>query len=141
MTRNRFRRILDDAGEATTLIGAGSTFRGDFTGKGSFIIGGKVIGDSDIDGTVTLAVGGSWEGTLRARDIIVSGNVQGEVTARGKLEIGATAHVEGTVSGAEIAIAQGAVVTGGVHVTGATQVTRFAEKRTQSSDRNDDHDE
>jgi cytoskeletal protein CcmA (bactofilin family) len=141
MTRNRFRRILDDAGETTTLIGAGTSFRGDFTGKGSFIVGGNVIGDCDIDGTVTLAVGGSWEGHLRARDVVVSGSIQGEVTARGKLEIGATAHVEGTVTGAEIAIAQGAVVTGGVHVTGAAQVTRFTEKRAPSSDRNDDYDE
>ena len=141
MTRNRLRRILDDAGEATTLIGAGCTFRGDFSGKGGFIIGGNIIGDCDIDGTVTLAMGGSWEGNLRAHDIVVSGSVQGEVTARGKLEIGPTAHVEGTVTGAEIAIAQGAVVTGGVHVTAGKQVTHFTEKRAQSSEPNDDYDE
>jgi cytoskeletal protein CcmA (bactofilin family) len=133
MTRNRLRRILDDAGEATTLIGAGCTFRGDFSGKGGFIIGGNIIGDCDIDGTVTLAIGGTWQGNLRALDVIVAGSVQGEVTARGKLEIGATARVEGIVSGAEIAIAQGAVVTGGVHVTGGSGVTRFTEKRTQRS--------
>jgi cytoskeletal protein CcmA (bactofilin family) len=139
MTRNRLRRILDDAGETTTLIGAGSTFRGDFSGKGSFIIGGSIIGDCDIDGTVTLAIGGSWQGNLRAYDVVVAGSVQGEVTARGKLEIGSTARVQGTVSGAEIAIAEGAVVTGGMHVTGTTtQVTRFTEKRGQRSGSFDD---
>jgi cytoskeletal protein CcmA (bactofilin family) len=129
MTRNRFRRILDDAGETTTLIGAGSTFRGDFTGQGSFIVGGTVIGDCDVDGTVTLSLGGSWQGNLRAHDIVIAGSVQGEVTASGKLEIGATARVEGTISGAEIAIAEGAVIHGGMHMTGAARVTRFTEKR------------
>jgi cytoskeletal protein CcmA (bactofilin family) len=128
MSRNRLRRILDDAGETTTLIGAGSTFRGDFTGKGSFIVGGSVIGDCDIEGTVTLSVGGTWQGNMRAHDIVLAGSVQGEVTARGKLEIGATARVEGTIAGAEIAIAEGAVIDGGMHMTGA-RITHFTEKR------------
>jgi cytoskeletal protein CcmA (bactofilin family) len=128
MTRNRLRRILDDAGDPTTLIGEGCTFRGDFSGKGNFIVGGAVVGDCDIDGTVTLAVGGSWEGHLRARDVVLAGSVRGEVTAQGKLEIGATARVEGTIAGAEIAIAEGAVIEGGMHVTGS-RVTRFTEKR------------
>ena len=41
----------------------------------------------------------------------------------------ATARVEGTISGAEIAIAEGAVIHGGMHMTGAARVTRFTEKR------------
>lgn len=133
MTRSRLRRILDDAGETTTLIGAGTTFRGDFSGKGSFIIGGNIVGDCDIDGTVTLAVGGLWQGNLRAHDVVVAGSVEGAVTAHGKLEIGATAHVEGTISGAEIAIAEGAIIKGGMHVTGGSGVTRFSEKRSRGS--------
>ena len=129
MARNKLRRILDDAGKTTTLIGAGSTFKGDFTGKGSFIVGGAVVGDCDVDGTLTLAIGGSWRGNLRARDVILAGSVQGEVTAERKLEIGATARVEGTVNGAEIAVAEGAVIDGAMHVTSAAAVTRFTEKR------------
>jgi cytoskeletal protein CcmA (bactofilin family) len=138
MGRNRLRRILDDAGETTTLIGAGSTFRGDFTGKGSFIVGGSVIGDCDIDGTVTLSVGGAWQGNMRAHDIVLAGSVQGEVTARGKLEISATARVEGTIAGAEIAIAEGAIIDGGMHMTGAARITRFTEKRSAASGLDDD---
>lgn len=134
MTRKRLRRILDDAGKTTTLIGAGSTFKGDFAGKGSFIIGGAVVGDCEVEGTVTLAIGGSWRGNLRARDVILAGSVQGEVTAERKLEIGATARVEGTVSGAEIAVAEGAVIDGSMHVTSAAAVTRFTEKRTSAAD-------
>ena len=129
MTRNRFRRMLDDAGETTTLVGEGSTFRGDFSGKGSFIIGGTIVGDCDVDGTVTLAAGGSWEGHLRARDVVIAGRVRGEVTAQRKLEIGATARVEGSISGAEIAVAEGAVIEGSMHVTSGARVTRFTEKR------------
>jgi cytoskeletal protein CcmA (bactofilin family) len=121
--------MLDDAAEATTLIGEGSTFRGDFTGKGTFIIGGAIIGDCEIDGVVTLAAGGSWQGHLRARDVVIAGSVRGEVTAQGKVEVGATARVEGTISGAEIAVAEGAVIDGEMHVTGGTRVTRFTEKR------------
>jgi cytoskeletal protein CcmA (bactofilin family) len=132
MTRNRLRRILDDAGKTTTLIGAGSTFEGDFTGKGSFIIGGAVVGDCEVDGTVTLAIGGSWRGNLRARDVILAGSVQGGVAAERKVEIGATARVEGTVSGAEIAVAEGAVIDGEMHVTSSAPVTRFTEKRTSA---------
>ena len=129
MTRNRLRRMLDDAGETTTLIGEGSTFRGDFNGKGSFIIGGTIVGDCDVDGTVTLAAGGSWEGHLRARDVVIAGTVRGEVTAQRKLEIAPTARVEGTIAGAEIAVAEGAVIEGAMRVTSGARVTRFTEKR------------
>lgn len=133
MSRNRLRRILDGAGETTTLIGAGSTFRGDFSGKGSFIVGGTVIGDCEIDGTVTLSAGGTWEGNLRATDVVIAGTIRGEVTAQNKLEIGATARVQGSVTGTEIAIAEGAVVDGGVHMTGGGRITRFTEKRAASA--------
>jgi cytoskeletal protein CcmA (bactofilin family) len=137
MTRNRLRRILDGAGETTTLIGAGSTFRGDFTGKGSFIVAGAVIGDCDVDGTVTLSAGGSWQGNLRAHDIVIAGTVRGEVTAHGKLELGPTARVEGTIAGAEIAIAEGAIIEGGMHMTGAGRIMRFTEKRTAGASGSD----
>jgi cytoskeletal protein CcmA (bactofilin family) len=87
---------------------------------------------------VTLAIGGSWRGNLRARDVILAGSVQGEVAAERKLEIGATARVEGTVSGAEIAVAEGAVIDGTMHVTSAAAVTRFTEKRASAADTAED---
>lgn len=134
MARKSERRMLDRGGGIATLLGEGSSFNGDFTGRGSFIVSGEVVGDCDIDGTLTLARSGHWRGNIRARAIIIAGKVDGEVIAEGQLELSPTARVSGSVTGSEIAIAEGAVIDGGVHVTGGSRVTRFQEKRQDAPD-------
>ncbi len=132
MQRKKDRDTTDVTGETTTLLGQGSSFRGDLAGTGSFIIGGQVTGECDIDGTLTLSIGGSWHGSIRARDVIVAGRVEGEVHASGKLEITSTAQVTGDVSGAEIAIAEGAVIDGGMSVSNRPNLDSFESKRVSS---------
>jgi cytoskeletal protein CcmA (bactofilin family) len=92
------------------------------------VICGTVEGDCDIDGPLTLAVGGSWQGTLRATDIVVAGTVQGDVIASQRVEIAGTARVTGSLSGHSIAVAEGAIIEGEIKVTNGTPL-KFEEKR------------
>jgi cytoskeletal protein CcmA (bactofilin family) len=93
------------------------------------MINGEVDGQCDIEGTVILAKGGFWRGTIKADSVIVTGTLEGEIQASGGVEIGETARVSGSVSGESIAVAEGALVEGSMQTTGQDRPTAFVEKR------------
>ena len=127
----KFRRFMDSASESTTLVGEGTRFVGQFSGCGHFVICGEVEGDCELDGSLTIAVDGRWNGTIRAENVVIAGQVRGEVQASGQLEVAASARVAGSLSGASIAIAEGAIIEGGVNVSGRSDPIAFSEKRTE----------
>lgn len=123
------RRIHDASAGPGTLISEGCKIKGAITGRGNFMINGEVDGECDIEGTVTLAKDGLWRGTIKADSVIVAGTIEGDIYAAGGIEIGDTARISGTVSGASIAVAEGAIVEGLMQTTGRDNPTDFGEKR------------
>jgi cytoskeletal protein CcmA (bactofilin family) len=123
------RRIQDSGSGPTTFIAPTTQIVGKISGKGPFVFCGTVEGDCDIDGPVTLAPGGNWQGTIRATDIVVAGTVQGDVIAKQRVEIAGTARITGSLSGNSIAVAEGAVIEGEIKVTSGTTPVKFEEKR------------
>ncbi len=69
------------------------------------------------------------QGSIRANNVIVSGHIEGDITAAGKVEITNTARISGTVTAEAIAVAEGAVVEGVMKTTGHTEPLEFIEKR------------
>lgn len=129
MSESRLRRMRDQSTGKATLINEGCKINGEITGSGNFQINGEVAGDCDIDGTVQLAGSGYWQGSIRAGNVIVAGHIEGDITARGKVEITNTARITGTVTGEAIAVAEGAVVEGVMKTTGQSEPLEFVEKR------------
>lgn len=129
MKDSQSRRLRDRSTGPATLISEGCKIEGLITGDGDFQISGEIDGDCDIKGTVTLAQGGIWSGTIKAGNVIVAGHVEGDIIANGNVEITQTAKISGTVSGEAIAVAEGAVVEGVMQTTGRSKPQEFAEKR------------
>jgi len=129
MNEAKRRRLRDHSSGAATLINEGCKITGVIGGSGDFLINGEIEGDCDIDGTLTLARNGLWRGLIKAGTVIVSGHVEGDVVAAGKVEIAASARIVGTVSGDAIAVAEGAVVEGVMKTTGQADPIEFVEKR------------
>ena len=127
-----FRRFMDSASDSTTLLGEGTRFVGQFGGAGNFVVCGEVEGDCELEGSLTIAVDGRWNGTIRAENVVIAGQVNGEVQASGQLEVAASARVIGSLTGASIAIAEGAIIEGGVNVSGPSEPSAFSEKRSES---------
>jgi cytoskeletal protein CcmA (bactofilin family) len=131
------RRLTDRIGAPATLVGVDARIEGRISGKGHFLVAGTVVGDAEVDGAVTLAAGGRWEGNIEADDIVISGELKGEVRARGSLEITGQARIQGRIAAARVAMAEGSVVDGEVRVTGDGEVRatgegsvkRFEERR------------
>lgn len=123
------RRIRDHASGPTTYLAPETHFAGTLSGPGAFVICGIVEGDSNIDGPVTLANGGTWRGKLQATDVIVAGTVEGDVVATRRVEIASSAHVRGSLSGLSIAVEQGAVIEGDIHIASGEDPVVFSERR------------
>lgn len=126
------RRIQDSVRGPATYIAATTRIVGEISGDGAFIFAGRVEGNCDIDGPVTLAETGHWVGTLKATDIIVAGTVDGDVIANGRVEISGTARVAGSLAGNSIAVAEGAVIEGEIKVLSGAKPIQFEEKRSQA---------
>ena len=129
MSESRLRRMRDQSTGKATLINEGCKITGEITGDGSFQINGEVAGDCDISGTVQLARNGYWLGSIRADNVVIAGHIEGDITAKGKIEITHTARISGTVTGEAIAVAEGAVVEGVMKTTGQSEPLEFVEKR------------
>lgn len=123
------RRIQDSSSGPTTYIAPATKIVGTITGDGAYVFCGTVEGDCDINGPITLAEGGRWKGTLRATDVVVSGEVDGDVIARQRVEISGTARITGSLAGHSIAVAEGAVIDGELRVMSGGEALSFAEKR------------
>ena len=94
--------------------------------------GMKVVGDCETDGT--LRIEGAVQGAVRAgkavvigkdglvigdiltQDAVVSGRVEGSVTAESRLELQATCRIDGEVSTPRLQLEEGAVLNGSVNM-------------------------
>jgi len=123
------RRLLDRLGGSPTLIGADARFEGDIETSGPLALNGTVVGDGVVHGALAIASGAHWHGRVRAATAVVAGAITGELMVEGKLEIGKTAVIRGSVHARTLAIANGALIDGGLTVTGDAPVLRFEEKR------------
>ncbi len=133
------RRLRDKPSGPATLISEGCKITGTLSGSGDFMISGEVEGDCDLSGSVSITRQGIWKGKLKARSVIIAGTVDGDIVANGRVEIGDTARITGTVSGEAIAVAEGAVVEGSMKTTGRAAPTEFVEKRGSSDGDHGDH--
>lgn len=123
------RRLLDKLGGSPTVLGESTHFIGNLVSVGPFVLFGKLRGDGRIDGPLHVASTAHWEGDIEATQAIIAGHITGSLAIAGKLEIGKSAVIHGSVTAQTIAIAQGAVVDGDIRVTGQTPIVRFEEKR------------
>lgn len=123
------RRLFDRVSGAPTLLGAGSRFEGRLEAQGPVVLAGVLVGDGEIRGALSVAVGAHWHGDVHAHAAVIAGRVTGNISVDDKLEIGKGAVIRGNVRAKSLAIAHGAVVDGELQVAGEQPVVRFEEKR------------
>ena len=133
----RRRRTLDRV-RFTVVIGPEMFFRGTLRGDDHTLVYGQVEGDADLDGTLALSAGGYWEGDITAANVVLAGEVHGNVTARTKLEIASSARIYGNLRSPVIAMAEGAVHEADGRIARRTRMIRFDERR---EDKHEDNEE
>jgi cytoskeletal protein CcmA (bactofilin family) len=91
--------------------GQSIVIKGDITGSEDLVIAGRVEGSITLNGRVlTLAEGSHMVGDVSAGTVIVSGQIDGTIDAKTRLDIKSTAVVRGKLSTARLVVADGSVL-------------------------------
>jgi len=95
-----------------TVIGPQCVVRGRLEGSGIVRVQGRFEGEIATEGDVIVGEEGELVANVRARDVLVGGQIRGDVQATGKLELLASGRLAGDVNARQLVIAEGAVFTG-----------------------------
>lgn len=118
-----------DPNTTDTLIGEGTVFDGKIKSTAGIRIEGKVIGDVDCGGDVTVGEKGNVQSNVIARNVMIAGEIHGNVTAKGKLTISAKGKLFGNILAGSLSIEEGGVFQGNSRMETASTV---AKKDTQA---------
>ena len=99
-----------------TLIGQASRVSGDLDFAGGLHLDGSIAGNvrADPSQTSSLSISetGSIDGNVEARNVMLNGSVRGDIVARERVVLGATARVQGNVYYGVIEMTLGAQIMG-----------------------------
>ncbi|MHB8815061.1 MAG: bactofilin family protein [Steroidobacteraceae bacterium] len=99
-----------------TLIAKSVKVNGDVEFAGGMHLDGQVAGgvraDSRAPASLSVSGTGSIEGPVEVTDLLLHGTVRGDIVARGRVVLGASARVEGNVYYGVIEMTLGAQITG-----------------------------
>ena len=111
-----FGRDSKTNGRIDTLVGKSAKVQGDVEFTGGLHLDGRVAGNvrADNDPTATLSVSetGSIEGSVDVPHVMLNGSVRGNIMARDRVVLGATAKVQGNVHYGVIEMTLGAEIKG-----------------------------
>jgi len=99
-------------------IGKSVVIRSEVKGGEDLIVDGRVEGTVTLtESRLTIGPSANIAADLSARDILIQGNVQGNIVASGRVELRAGSVVEGDVRALRLAIEDNAVFRGKVDLT------------------------
>lgn len=95
-----------------TIVGTSVRLKGNLKSDGPIVIDGIVTGEIRTKDSVKIGPNANIIASIKAKNVVVSGAVQGNIEATQRLEITETGKVLGDVAAAVLSIAAGAVFSG-----------------------------
>lgn len=98
-----------------TLIGSNTVVKGDLTFSGIMHVDGKVEGSicaENENDVLTISETGYINGKVESGNLVINGTIEGDVTARGKIEVASQARISGNIYYVNIEMESGSQVNG-----------------------------
>jgi cytoskeletal protein CcmA (bactofilin family) len=112
MFESKKGEIVVNEGAAETIVGTSVKLKGNLKSDGDIIVDGVVAGEIKTKGSVKIGKNANIIANIKAKNVSVSGAVQGNIEATDRLELLETGKVLGDVSANVLSIAAGAVFSG-----------------------------
>jgi cytoskeletal protein CcmA (bactofilin family) len=106
-----------------TIIGHTVKVEGDFISEGNVLVLGVVSGSLKTRGNLRVEKGAKIKADVEAANAAVFGDIKGNVTIQERLELGASAVVEGDIVTKVLSIEPGAIVNGHCAVAAGEKLT------------------
>ena len=97
-----------------TFIGPNVTIEGTITGSEPIVIEGTVRGNINLQADLRVGTKARVEATVHARNVTVEGKLTGDISADDRVELVASATVDGNIKAPKIIVAEGAKFRGSV---------------------------
>jgi cytoskeletal protein CcmA (bactofilin family) len=110
--RDANKRRGGDASNGLTIIGPGTTLTGEIRSQGSIRVEGQVSGRIHSEDAIIIQETGQVKADLIAREIVISGHVDGNVFANERLEITDKGKLIGNITAPRVSISEGVVFEG-----------------------------
>ena len=105
------------AGRSTSYLGPGLQIKGEITGNEDLKLDSRVEGLVSIGGfRLTVGPSAHLNADIVAREAVISGEVNGDISAADRIEIMKSASIVGDITTGKIVIEEGAYFKGGVEV-------------------------
>ena len=98
--------------DASTIVGAALTLKGELKGEGTVLVLGSFEGDIVLEGTLHVGPDARIDANIEATAIVIAGVVRGNLSANTRVEILASGSLTGSVKSGSFTAADGAVVKG-----------------------------
>lgn len=102
----------EEKGKVETILGAGTLIEGDIYTKGSLRVEGQVKGNIKAEGDLFIGEKGVIETEVEARNVVIAGTVNGNITASQKIEILPSGKLTGDIRTRILKIEEGAFFSG-----------------------------
>jgi cytoskeletal protein CcmA (bactofilin family) len=97
-----------------TFIGPNVTIEGTISGSERVVVEGTVRGQINIAADLLVGTKARIEATVHARNVTVEGKLNGDISADDRVELVASATVDGNIKAPKIIVAEGAKFRGSV---------------------------
>ncbi|HUJ15264.1 MAG TPA: polymer-forming cytoskeletal protein [Vicinamibacterales bacterium] len=109
-----------------TFFGPKASIEGTVTGSEPVMIEGHVKGTINLTGELRIGVQARVEAKVHARNVTIEGKVNGDISADERVELVASASVDGNIKAPKIIVAEGARFRGNVDMGSAKPSTESA---------------
>jgi len=96
-----------DADDSMTVLGAGTEFEGLLTFRGRARVDGQLSGEITGHGLLVIGAGATAQARVTVDELVVAGEIEGDVCARLRVELLATGCIRGDVETPRLSIAEG----------------------------------
>ncbi len=115
--KEKEREILDS--KIAGLIDQGTEMKGDLTFKGSFRIEGGFKGTINSDSLLIIGERGKVEADIKVGQVVINGEIRGNVQASERVEIHGKGRVYGTIQTPKLIVEEGAYLEANCQTTEA----------------------
>ncbi|MBI5037377.1 MAG: polymer-forming cytoskeletal protein [Candidatus Kerfeldbacteria bacterium] len=125
-------------GQAETIIGPSVKVEGIFHGEGNVTVEGIVQGTLKTNHDLTIGQSAKVKAEVSAKNLILSGEIRGNVTISEHTRLSSTAKVYGNLQTTRLAVEEGAIIQGKI-MMGVDTERETSEQRPERMDKKINH--
>jgi len=107
---------MNGTGAAKNTLGSDVEIKGNLKFSGELMFDGKIDGEIQTDGVLNLGDSATVNGNINAQSVVVRGKVNGNITAKEKIDLKTKTELFGDIRAAKLSVEEGVTFVGKTEV-------------------------